>query len=471
MFRRLAVFAGGWTLGAAEAVCADAALAAGQVLNCLQVLVDSSLIQVRRLAEAGSEPRFDMLETVREYAEERLATSAEQEATLARYATWYVAWAEQVLPELTGRQQLVWYQRLTDELANFRVVRAWCQADPSRNLVELRLAAALGRYWWVRAPGQEARQWLSEALAAGPVEPTRPRARALTWCGQLDFLHGEPETGRARLEQALAVARSVGDRALLCLTLRHVALYAADPPMARALLEEAVMIAHTNGDQRELALALSYLARVHDWQGDPDEAYELCTQAVAVSRAAGDGIALADALTRLGDQSIGRGDYASAECALQEALQLSERLGYRAYITTVNRQLAALALAHGDLALARARVRPSLEAARAASNGADGLWPLHLAARLAMAEADHRHGVALCGAVAAWERCHNLRPARTLWACWVVPGDDAALEASRAALGEAEFVVAWAAGQRLSLEAALDQALSRLGADLGPTEP
>src|SRR5262249_12586019 len=153
---------------------------------------------------------------------------------------------------------------------------------------------------------------------------------------------------------------------------------------AQILLEEAARAALIAGDQRELAMALSYLARARESQGDLAEAYELAAQAVAAARAAGDAIALTDGLLRLGNLSIGRQEYEPADRALHEALELSERLGYSSYIPTVTRQLAYLALAQGDLPLAHTRIRSSLETARQASNGADGLRPLQLAAHLAV---------------------------------------------------------------------------------------
>jgi non-specific serine/threonine protein kinase len=470
LLRRLAVFAGGWTLEAAESVCTDTELPAGELLDRLQKLLDSSLVQtqVRGPNNIDGESRFGLLETVREFADEQLGLADEREVTRARHAGWYIGWAEQAAPELTGRRQQIWFLNLSDELANFRAVRDWCHADPSRGQAELRLAAALGRYWWMRTPGEEARQWLTAALFAGPTEPTAPLARTLTWCGLLDYLH-DTHIGRARLQEAVEVARAVGHPSLLCLTLRHVALYAADPPTAQVLLEEAARLAQTAGDQRELAMARSYLARARESQGDFAGAYDYATQAVTAARVAGDAIALADALLKLGNLSIARQEYDAAARALQEALELSERLGYHGFMTPVTRQLAYLALVQRDLPLARVRIQASLQTARAwwwresSGSGADGLRPLQLAAHLAVAEGRYPLGVSLFGAVAAIQGRRDLHPNNTLWTRWALPGAEAALMACRDALGEADLAAAWSAGQRLSLEDALDQALEAFG--------
>src|SRR5262249_5640805 len=159
------------------------------------------------------------------------------------------------------------YGRLTAELDNFRAARAWSRGEAARAGAGLRLAGALSRYLWIRAPGSEGRDWLTEALMQGPPAPTAARAQALTFCGQLDHLHDQDGLGRTRLDQAVAIARVVGDPALQCLTLRILALFSADPAEARSLLEEAVACARAAGDQRELSFALSFLAKADHWRG------------------------------------------------------------------------------------------------------------------------------------------------------------------------------------------------------------
>ncbi|MBV9357985.1 MAG: helix-turn-helix domain-containing protein, partial [Chloroflexi bacterium] len=189
LLRRLAIFVDGWTLDAAVAVCADAELPPEQLLGCLNELVDNSLVYLA--VGSDGEPRFALLETVREYAAARLAAHGEAALLATRHRDWAVAFAEQACGELTGRDQLIWYGRLSDELANFRAAATWCKRDPRGGEPGLRLAAALGRYWQVRAPRSEGQTWLAQALDAGSTAPSAARARALTWCGQLDFLHGE----------------------------------------------------------------------------------------------------------------------------------------------------------------------------------------------------------------------------------------------------------------------------------------
>jgi predicted ATPase/transcriptional regulator with XRE-family HTH domain len=470
LLRRLAAFAGGCTLEAAEAVCADDDLPVDDVLERFQALVDNSLVQ--RTTGAGDEPRFGMLETIREYAAEQLSVSGELERVRARHRDWYAAWAERVQPELTGPDQLVWYGRLTDELENFRVAREWCQRGPDGAGAGLRLAAALGRFFEVRLPSHEGRRWLAEALATGPPEPSAELARALTWCGQLEHRHGEAEAGRARLAEAVAVARRVGDRSLLCLTLRHLALYIADRAAAPALLEEAAALARAAGDRRELALALCFLGIARRQGGDDGAAGVLSGAGGAAARASGDLTALTPALFTLGDLKIARGEYEMARALLDEALELSQLLDHRGYMATINRRLAQLALARGEPDAARGHVRASLEMARASSIGALGLQSLQLASRLAGALGDHPRAVRLRAAVAGWQGDHAAWPGSTVWAgwTWTSRDDDETLRAAHTALGESAFAAAWAEGSLLSLDDALDVALTTVGPehDLAP---
>src|SRR5262249_22756814 len=152
---------------------------------------------------------------------------------------WYVGWAERVLPELTRPAQTTWYERLDDELDNLRAVRASCRVRADGGEAELRLVAALGRYLWVRAPA-EGRAWLGGALAQRSRTPAAAWARALAWSGQFEYLYGDPELGRQRLQRAVAAARDTDEPSLLSMALRHLALYCAELPDAVGLLKEAV---------------------------------------------------------------------------------------------------------------------------------------------------------------------------------------------------------------------------------------
>jgi len=334
-----------------------------------------------------------------------------------RHCDWYVAWAERVLPELTRQDQVSWYKRLDDELGNLRAARAWCRVRADGGEPELRLAAALGRYWWVRSPGGEGRAWLSDALAQCAPTPAVAWARALTWSGQFEYLYGDRQLGRDRLEQAVATARGSDDPSQLSLTLRHLALYCAEQPHAIALLEEAVGVAAGAGDQRELAFGLAFLAVAYDWQGDVADAEvdAVTARALAAGRACGDAGALAEVLLRAADRQVAAGHLDTAAATLHEALAASQMLGVRNYLLYITAQLAWLALAQHDLPEARAQVTASLVLARLSGSGADSVRPLRVAAQLAVALGRQREAARLYSAVDAWAQRHELHQDSTLW--------------------------------------------------------
>jgi len=466
LFRRLAVFAGGGTLEAAEAICADARLPADATLEALQTLVDSSLVQ-RAQAGRGGDARLQLLETVREYAEERLIDSGEAALIRARHRDWYLAWAERADPELTGPDEATWYARLAEELDNLRAARAWSRADPNGAAAELRLAAALGRYWYVRAPGPEARQWLSDALTRDPGGPTAARCVALVWSGQLEHTHGQAERGEARLREAVAVARQQADPRVLTLALRHRALYALDLARAAQWLEEAAAVARAADDQRELALALAFWGIVPQLAGDLPAAERLFGEALAAARRAGDASAIANVLI-LGALTLARGEPATAAGLLTEAAELSEAIDYRLHLEKANRQLAQLALQTGELATAARRIRASLETVRGSGRVADGLWPLRVAAGLVAALGQPARAVELFAAEAAARG--SIAGAATLLTRWAAPSNDEDQSALCAALGEATFAAAWAAGRALSLDEAIARALAVVGSGLPQAE-
>jgi non-specific serine/threonine protein kinase len=365
------------------------------------------------------------------------------------------------LPQLTRPDQTIWYRRLAVELDNCRAARAWSRAEPDSGTSELRLAGALARYWFTCGPGAEGREWLTQALARGPVTPTAARAQALTFSGQFECLHGDVQLGRRRVAEAVAVARVLDDGSLLSMTLRHLALYAGDRTTAPDLLEEAARVAQTACDARERALALGYLGAVYEQQENVARAEVLYTEALGCARRSGDATALADALDRLGTLAASRARYAEAAAMLREGLAHANAIGFGMYTSLAHRKLGQLALAQGDLAEARVHVRASLELARQLGRNALGLWPLQVAAILAGRLSRHERAVRLIAAATLWRAQHELRDDQTLWTR-VLPEHDAdvVLRLARSGLGDEAVALAWAEGGALTLNAALDEALA-----------
>ena len=209
LFRCLSVFAGGWSLGAAEAVGGATAESLEDVSELLNQLVRKSMVAVDEVAGVGSAiTRYRFLETIRQYAEEKLLSCGEAESARTRHAEWYVRLAEEALDGVESAEQLRWWHRLEMELDNLRAALTWLAAPPQEGEQLLHLAALLGRFWRDREHMREGTHWLETGLrrTEPSVLPTTDRVRALTWLGMLYMYGVDAVRARALLEEAVAQA-------------------------------------------------------------------------------------------------------------------------------------------------------------------------------------------------------------------------------------------------------------------------
>jgi non-specific serine/threonine protein kinase len=227
LFARLSVFAGGWTLEAAEAICTGEGIAEEEVTDLLLRLVDKSLVVVKE-AEEGT-ARYGLLETLRQYGQERLVTFGEVDLAADRHSTYYLALAERAEPELRGPAQVRWFEHLEREHDNLRAALTWClhvaaqqQGDQSAAAAEsgLRLAGALWRFWFFRDHHGEGRTWLERALVRGAEAAAAARAKALCGAGALAWIPSDLERAQDMLTQAVALYREHGSKAKLAYALR-----------------------------------------------------------------------------------------------------------------------------------------------------------------------------------------------------------------------------------------------------------
>jgi tetratricopeptide (TPR) repeat protein len=259
-FRRLAVFAGGFTLEAAEYV--TQARSDLEALERTASLVDESLVHSSEDAE--EEPRYAMLRTIREYATERLEEAGEAEEVRARHAELCLELVEQAEPELTGAGQALWGRRLQTESDNIRAALAWAierggREAPDIARVALRLAAALGRFWYTRGQLLEGTRWLEEALALDAGAGSE-RAKAMHNLGVLLDQRAEHERAQGLFEESLSLFRALGDTARVATSLKSLgaaALSAGAMARARALLEESLELRRKMGDEERIASTLS----------------------------------------------------------------------------------------------------------------------------------------------------------------------------------------------------------------------
>ena len=272
---RLSVFAGGFRLSAAETVCAPGSVPDVEFVDLLAGLVDKSLLLPVDL-DGAREPRFRMLETIRQFAADRLLESGETQALRARHLDWAIAFAERTAPKLVGSDQVTGLHELSVEHDNFLAALDWSRANHESGK-ELQLAAELGRFWHLNGPSREGRMWLRHALAHAAGTPSAARAMALNWAGRLATVNGEPDD-RELLEQSVASARQVRDEPLAALALRHLSMAAqrhGDLPGARAASEEALAVARRCDDHREEAFDLVSLGAAAQQAGETRRAAEL----------------------------------------------------------------------------------------------------------------------------------------------------------------------------------------------------
>jgi predicted ATPase/DNA-binding SARP family transcriptional activator/DNA-binding CsgD family transcriptional regulator/Tfp pilus assembly protein PilF len=366
LFRRLAVFAGGWAPEAAERVCADepgGALAAAAVLDLLARLEDQSLIVVQ---ERHSQARHRLLEPVRQYAAEQLVAAGEAAWLRDRHAAHFLALAEQAEPALVGAEQAAWLERLEAEHDNLRAALAWAVERPDPDL-GVRLAGALWRFWYQRGRLSEGDGWLAQVLAIGSAAAPAARAKALNGAGTLAFVRGDSERAVAHYEQALALRRTLADTAGVAGSLNNLGMvlhYRGEYARALPLYGEALALSRALGDRRLTAITLNNLGTTARAQGDFARAAAAIEEALTLFSALGDRRSMADLRNNLGQVAYARGDYARACELCGESLALFRELDDRPGVNEALQHLGLAALALGDAAQAAARLEEALALSR-----------------------------------------------------------------------------------------------------------
>jgi predicted ATPase/class 3 adenylate cyclase len=465
LFARLAVFVGGCTLEAAEAVASELKIeneklkkdrddrsfsifnSQFSILDGLAALVDQSLV---RREEPGGEPRFTMLETIREYALERLEASGEADVVRRRHAEFFLGWAEKF--ERFGRSQRVLTEPLETDLDNFRAALAGGSAE-----VAARSAAALRYFWVMRGYSSEGRRWLEAALERSSALPASARAKALAAAGSLAWSQDDEVRATALFEESLEMFRAQDDQQGIAWTLFNlgcIVYFQSDQARATTLLTESLEMFRAQDDQQGIAAAIKRLGSVVMEQGDKTRAAALLEESLARFRDLGDKVEIADALHILAGLTRLQGDEARALALEQESLALCRELGFKSLLPMVLIGMGYITQRQGDAARARGcfaealalcremRRRPCLTLCLAGLAGVAGMvrQPERAARLFGAAEA---LGEAFDQ---PWLRGHRIE-----WERNVVT--------ARAQLDEATFAAAWAAGQAMTPEQAIAYAL------------
>ena len=453
LLQRLSVFAGGWTLDAAERICVGGHVGDGAVLDLLSSLIDKSLISIDQ-SEARS--RYRLLETVRQYARERLVENGGAEAIRQRHRDYYLALAEEADKNLLGAEQADWLQRFEEEHDNLRSALEWSHGE-ARAQEDLRLCGAMHRFWFTRGYAAEGRQWCARILGKGaPAEPTLEYAKALHVAGGLAWYQTDYPAARTLLEESLALSRALHDRWGLARTLNslgNLAIEQGDYPVAQALYEESLALWREVGDRRVAAGTLGNLALVAYECGDLAVARALSQEALALSRELRDEGRVARALSILGNVARDQGDLAAAWALNQDSLAIGRNLGDGDCVATSLYSLGVVAFLRGEFGHARSLYGESLAIRRELGDRQAIARVLEATAMLAAARSDSLE------AARTWGAAERLREET---GSPISPHDRsrndryATMARGAAVDDEGAFARAWRQGREMSLNEAIE---------------
>ncbi len=454
LFRRLAIFSGGCTLEAAEAVC-------GGDEDVFASLVEMSLL--RRDVEAHAEPRLRMLETIRQYALDQLAAGGELPLLQERHARFFLGLAERAEPELAGPQQASWLERLERDHDNLRVV-ARLAAERGDAETVVRLGAALWRFWRMRSDAAEARERVEGVLSlARAMPPTASRLKALHGAGVLARQLGDYTAARELLQESVAVARVLGDRQGIASALDRLAFVSyvqGHYAEARALCEESLTIFEELGDRWGVGGVLETLGFICYLEGDQRRARPFLQRSLAIAREQGNQAGIYNTLNALGLTFHVERELDQARRLYEECLELERRIDDPHDIAMTLNNLGNVATLEGDAPTACGLFREGLAVARAAGNRRRLAFILRALAGLAAAKGEPERAIRLDAAGLAATEAMGAKLATAMEAIYA-----AQLEPARRALGEREVAAASESGRASSLDQAVDEALAWLDAD------
>jgi len=416
LLRRLSVFAGGWTLEAAEAVCAGEGVEERDILDLLTQLVDKSLVVMET---QRSEARYRLLETVRQYGRDRLQEVGEAASVRRRHQNWYLQLAERADTRVRGPEENVWLKRVEVEHDNLRAALELSKAEEDGAETELRLARALEWFWYLLGHWSEGRARLENAIARRKDASPSNLPKVLVGTARLAYRQGDLGRTKALCEQGLTLCRKLGDKsgtAQFLIWSAIVAIAEARHEEAAPLLEESLALCREIGDRWWAVEALAILGTLATLQGDYERASTFHTESLAVSRETGNTNNMTYALRSLGVLAVRQGDWGRAATYYKECLTLSRSVRTPGVIAECLEGTARAA-----------SLRAAYDQAARLFGAADALFQV------------------LGGHLPLWadESEHDRYVAST-----------------RAALGEAAFAGAWRDGRAMTLEQAVEYALA-----------
>jgi tetratricopeptide (TPR) repeat protein len=360
LFRRLCVFAGGFSLEAPEAVGAAGEAITDEVLGLLGQLVEQSRVAADTSANSDAELRYRMLEPVRQYAQELLEESGETEETRQRHASFFLALAARAEPELHGADQVESLERLEKENDNLRAAMDWALSGGDAEIAA-RICWAIYQFWWQRGPHVEERRWVEAVLLKSDLS-LAGRAKALVVAGAFALSHGDYERSQRYFEEGLELARRVGDKFLVGwarVGLGLVAMGRTDHEAATSYLQEALRSFREVGQDYGVAHVTTYLGMAALTRGDLGRAIQMFEEGLAMARRLGERLGIYIALYNLAQVALSCGDYQGAVSLFEEGVALSGEVGDRANLAYCLKRFAVVAGVRGRLCALRASsVRP-----------------------------------------------------------------------------------------------------------------
>lgn len=491
LFRRLAAFAGGWTLEAAESVCSGEGVEQDDVLDLMAHLVDKSLIVVIR---DGTESRYRRLETIRQYAREKFLEAGGSEITRDRHLAYYVKLVEQAEPELYRSNQLSWLNRLDNELDNLRMALEWALATNVE--AGLRIAVLPWRFWDGRGHWQEVAKWLTLFLdryhktdtlhvhalivlalyfyrqnnfpetrrlaeqglqLARALSEKQLEALSLSLLGVVTHLQGNVGEGVSLLEKSIAISRTLGDKISQADTLGWLSLIHHDNE-AMDLSRESLRLYREFGHLSGIKNSLITLARETMWMGDFSSPVPWLDEALSISRQLGDKPDEAMTLTGIGILAYWKGDYGRANEFYEEAIILSEKIGFRTWNLFIHVHLAYVILRQGEIQRAFSLFEDSIRNTQKAGFMIALIYAMEgLASLNVNQEQPERAAQLFAWADTMRKEISNPRPPVEQNS---VEKD---LEIIHSQIDDAAFEKLWDEGSKLTTEEAIDLALKELG--------
>ncbi len=466
VLQRLSVFSGGWTLDAAETVCAGEGVEAGDVLDLLSLLVDKSLVVVEK--PEGGETRYRLLETIRQYVAEKLAYSGELDESRNRHLSYFVDWTEHAIPHLFRQEVYTWLNRLEAEHDNIRAALEWSHVTPGGAPAGLQLAATMGYFWQIHAYHTEGRTRLAAALdQKANRQRNTTRSRALYREAVLAFHQSDYQAVRILADESLAISREIGEAGQLEIAnaleiLAEVASETGQYTESIPMYEQALALYRKLGNLVGIGDTLKMLGWTNMRSGDFKQAESWLNEGLIACRESGDLRQITSALAGLGELALRRGQYDQARKFLNESLDISQQSKEKWGWAIALGSLGWIALRQHDYPTMRKLLKESL-AIRTETGDQGGIaWSMEKLAEANFEQFQFHQAATIFGSASTLRASVN-----SAMDAADQPDYERAISSLKSKLGEQAFAAAWADGQAMTIKEAIDYALAEPEQDQG----